>query len=44
VQSRIAAPAGLFPTADDRLASAGATSGTARFTREDERERTGGPT
>jgi carbon starvation protein len=40
VQSRISAPAGLFPTADERLAPAGAGSG--RFTREEERERTGG--
>jgi carbon starvation protein len=44
VQSRITAPAGLFPTADDRLAPAGATAGTGRFTPEEERERTGGPT
>jgi carbon starvation protein len=43
VQSRIAAPAGLFPTAEDRLAPAGATAGPGRFTREEERERTGGP-
>jgi carbon starvation protein len=43
VQSRITAPAGLFPTADDRLAPAGAAAGTGRFTREEERERTGGP-
>jgi carbon starvation protein len=41
VPSRIVAPAGLFPTADERLAPAGAAPG--RFTREDERERTGGP-
>jgi carbon starvation protein len=37
VPTRIVAPAGLFPTADERLAPAGA-----RFTREEEREPTGG--
>jgi carbon starvation protein len=41
VPSRIVAPAGLFPTADERLAPAGAAPG--RFTREQEREPTGGP-
>jgi carbon starvation protein len=40
VPSRIVAPAGLFPTADERLAPAGAAPG--RFTREQEREPTGG--
>jgi carbon starvation protein len=39
--SRIVAPAGLFPTADERLAPAGAAA--ARFTREEEPEPTGGP-
>src|SRR5215210_7868192 len=41
VQSQILAPAGLFPTAEDRLAPAAAPG--ARFTRDRERERTGGP-
>jgi carbon starvation protein len=36
VQSRLSAPAELFPTADEALAPAG---GTGRFTRETERER-----
>jgi carbon starvation protein len=39
VQSQILAPAGLWPTAEDRLAA-----DSARFTRADERERTGRPT
>jgi carbon starvation protein len=42
VQSRLVAPAGLFPTADERLAPAGAGAGNGRFTREEERERAGG--
>jgi carbon starvation protein len=41
-QSRLVAPAGLFPTADERLAPAGASAGNGRFTREEERERAGG--
>ena len=43
VPSQIAAPAGLFPSADDAFAPAGA-GGPGRFTREAERERTGGRT
>jgi carbon starvation protein len=42
VQSEIVAPAGLIPTAEERLEPAGVGGG--RFTRERERERTGGPT
>jgi carbon starvation protein len=42
VQSHLSAPAGLFPGADDALAPAGAGAGTGRFTRETEREPTGG--
>jgi carbon starvation protein len=42
VQSQLVAPAGLFPTADERLATAGASAGNGRFTRQEERERTGG--
>jgi carbon starvation protein len=45
VPSRLVAPAGLFPTAEDRAALAGATAGgDARFARAEEREttRTGG--
>ena len=39
--SQIVAPAGLFPTAEEReLVAAG---GGGRFRREQERERTGGP-
>jgi len=41
VESQLAAPAGLFPTADDALAPAG---GPGRFARDTERERTGGRT
>jgi carbon starvation protein len=37
VESKLVAPAGLFPTADERAALAGANGGTARFGREDER-------
>jgi carbon starvation protein len=40
VQSQIIAPAGLIPTAEERLAPAGGVPG--RFTREEERTRTGG--
>jgi carbon starvation protein len=39
VQSRLSAPAGLFPAADDAFAPA-----TGRFARDTERERVGGPT
>jgi carbon starvation protein len=42
VQSRISAPAGLFPTADERLAPAGAGAGD-RFMHTEEETRTGGP-
>src|SRR5215213_1126000 len=42
VQSRISAPAGLFPTADERLAPAGAGNGE-RFMRTEEETRAGGP-
>jgi carbon starvation protein len=42
VQSQLVAPAGLFPTADERLELAGTSVGNGRFTREEERERTGG--
>jgi carbon starvation protein len=42
VQSQLVAPAGLFPAADERLAPAGASVGNGRFTREKQRERTGG--
>jgi carbon starvation protein len=43
-ESKIFAPAGLFPTADERAVLAGANGGQARFARGDEREptRTGG--
>jgi carbon starvation protein len=41
VQSRLSAPAGLFPAADEAFAPAGGGSG--RFTRDAERERIGGP-
>jgi carbon starvation protein len=46
VPSRIVAPAGLLPTAEDRAALAGATAGDGRFARAGERETTttgGGP-
>jgi carbon starvation protein len=36
--SRIVAPAGLFPTAEERAVLAGADGGAGRFTRADERE------
>jgi carbon starvation protein len=40
VESRLVAPSGLFPTAEERavLATAGADGGSARFTRESERD------
>jgi carbon starvation protein len=40
VASRLVAPAGLFPTAEDRAAMAGGPAGD-RFSREREAERTG---
>jgi carbon starvation protein len=40
--SRLLAPAGLFPTAEERAVLAGAAGGDARFARSDEPVRTGG--